>query len=224
MSRHADYKRIFHERVLATGAKSVLDVGCGRGDWVHELREVHIQAVGLDTAQAISMSNPWIKQGRASALPFEDQSVDIVASEFSAHHFEDIRAHLSEAFRVARRGVAILDAWFDDSIPSQRNAHRMDDWMKTIDRAAGEVHHPVISAGDFIAALPADAGNLSISFEHLLSLETIPQDTLDERFAQYAEKSEGDAGLQREEAGLRQAIAADGISEGGAIIFLAVRA
>ncbi len=224
MTRHTDYKHIFHERVLATGAKSVLDVGCGRGEWVHELRDAQIQAVGLDRTQAISMSNPWIKQGRASALPFEDNSVDIVASEFSAHHFEDIRAHLSEAFRVARQGVAILDAWFDDSIPSQRNAHRMDDWMKAIDRAAGEVHRPIMSAGDFIAALPADASNLSISFEHLLSLESIPQDKLEERFAHYADKSAGDAGLQREEASLRQAIAADGISEDGAIIFLAVRA
>lgn len=223
MRPQADYKRIFHERVLATGAKSVLDVGCGRGDWVHELREAHIQAMGLDTAQSISMANPWIKQGRASALPFEDQSVDIVASEFSAHHFETLSAHLAEAFRVARMGVAILDPWYDDSLASQRTARRMDEWMKAIDRAAGEVHHPVISAGDFIAALPGHADALDIRFEHMLNLAPVPDETVETWFTHYAEKSGGDAGLMREAPALRDQITADGISQDGAIIFQALR-
>lgn len=222
MRPHQFYKSIFHQRVAETGATSILDVGCGRGDWVHELRQSGVQAIGLDTSQSISHANPWIQQGRASALPFEDQSVDLVASEFSAHHFEHLAEHMAEAFRVARRGIAILDPWYDDSIASQRVARRMDDWMKRIDRAAGEAHHPVISAGDFMAALPElDAPHVHV--EHLLRLEPVPQDTIEGWFEHYAKKADGDAGLLADEAEIRAEIAAHGLSQDGAIIVIVTR-
>jgi SAM-dependent methyltransferase len=225
MRPHQHYKAIFHQQVSALGATSILDVGCGRGEWVEALREAGIQAVGLDTSHSIKLSNPHIKHGRASALPFEDQSIDLVVSEFAAHHFENLAGHLSEAFRVARLGVAILDPWYDDSLASQRVARRMDEWMKRIDRAAGGVHHPVISAGQFVDALP-DGIDVEVQVQHVLKLEPVPADTIEHWFESYAVKADT-AGVSADcldgRAELKADIARHGLTQDGAIIVTAMR-
>ena len=163
--------------------------------------------------------NPFVKTGRASELPVDDKSFDLVVSEFSAHHFRDLNAHIAEACRVATRGIAILDCWYDTSIPSQRAAKALDEWMKAIDRAAGEVHHDCYTSQDFLAAIPDDV-EASTEILHLVKPVAIPDDKVDEMIAHHLKKAQS-ADAQKSLAPIREQIERDGISQDGAIIFLA---
>jgi ubiquinone/menaquinone biosynthesis C-methylase UbiE len=219
MRPQAFYKSVFHQLVHDFNPRSVLDVGCGSGRWVRELRAQDINATGIDTSPYAHATNPFVKTGRASELPVEDQSFDLVCSEFSAHHFRDLAGHLREACRVATRGIAILDPWYDDTIPSQRSARALDEWMKSIDRAAGESHHDCYSAQAFLAAMPDDVA-FTPQFIHLLKPDPIPEEKLDEMIDHHRKKAQSDEAQAALPAVLEQ-IDRDGISQDGAIIFIA---
>ena len=219
MRPQAFYKSVFHQQVDAFSPRSILDVGCGSGRWVRELREQDINATGIDTSPYPHATNPFVKTGRASDLPVEDKSFDLVCSEFSAHHFRDLAGHLREACRVATRGIAILDPWYDDSIASQRSARALDEWMKSIDRAAGESHHNCYSAQDFLSAMPTDI-DYTAHFIHLLKPDLIPDEKLDEMIDHHRKKAQSDEAQAALPAVLEQ-IEHDGISQDGAIIFIA---
>ncbi|MBL4789653.1 MAG: class I SAM-dependent methyltransferase [Kordiimonadaceae bacterium] len=221
MRPHQYYKKIFRQAVGEVAPASVLDVGCGKGDWVHELRAQGIEAYGLDTAEAEQPSSDWIKVGSASALPFADKSVDLVTSEFSAHHFPDLALHLKEACRVARKGIAVLDPWYDGTVASQRTARSLDEWFKRIDQAAGEVHNFVISADAFLQGMPSEI-SCSASFQHLLKLEPIPEMKYEAWFSEYTAKSGGNPDRLQDLAEIQRQILASGLSQDGAIIFTAL--
>ena len=100
-------------RAHAGGA--ALDLGCGGGHVAYRLSPhmVSVSAYDLssemlaavgDNARARGLANISTRQGRAEALPFEDAAFDFIASRFSAHHWGDLQAGLSEARRVIRPG------------------------------------------------------------------------------------------------------------------------
>jgi len=221
MRPHQYYKKIFRQAVTDIAPASVLDVGCGKGDWVHELRAQGIQAYGLDTADGERENPDWIKLGSASALPFADKSVDLVTSEFSAHHFPDLAHHLKEACRVARKGIAILDPWYDDTLASQRTARSLDEWFKRIDQSAGEIHNFALSADAFLQGMPQVAA-YGASFQHLLKLEPIPKAKYEAWFSEYADKSGGNPERLQEMVDIQNQIQTSGLSQDGAIIFIAL--
>lgn len=220
MRPHQYYKQIFRQEVVSFEPTSLLDVGCGEGAWVMNLRQQGIDAFGLDTRVQGDEPEEWIVQGTAGDLPFDDKSIDVVTSEFSAHHFADLQTHLKEACRVARKAVAILDPWYDDSIPSQRVARRLDEWFKRIDRSCGEVHHDVIAAGDFLRAIPEEVA-VRASAQHILQLEEVPMDKYSEWFDTYRAKCGEDSLCMDELGRIQQEISVDGLSQDGAIIFIA---
>lgn len=166
----ARYKERFYQRILALKPKSVLDIGCGDGALVTRLKADGIAATGLEpdaeTVAELRGSGIDAIEGVAESLPLEDGAVDLVVHEFTAHHLADLAASFSEALRVARRGVLVLDMWYDESIASQRVARRFDRWCKTVDRRYGMVHNDNISAGAFLEALSACNGALDIAIDH----------------------------------------------------------
>jgi SAM-dependent methyltransferase len=65
----------------------VLDVGCGKGFLLYDLMQSvpGIQVTGLDISQyaidnAVEGVKPFLKQGEAKQLPFDDKSFDLVIS------------------------------------------------------------------------------------------------------------------------------------------------
>lgn len=114
--------RIILKRLNAATPKpayTVLDVGSGRADSIfqatRELREggVKIDLVLLDRATTHLPRRADAARicGDALALPFRNESVDIVSSSLFVHHFapEDLTVLLRESFRVCRIGIAIND-------------------------------------------------------------------------------------------------------------------
>jgi len=93
--------------------RDVLEVGCGTGHWVIELRDLAHQVCGLDLslgmlrqAQAQATHLPLVN-GDANHLPFATESFDLVLSVNALHHYTDKRAFITEAQRLLRPGGAL---------------------------------------------------------------------------------------------------------------------
>jgi SAM-dependent methyltransferase len=217
------YRAEFRQLVLAEQPSKVLEVGCGDGECLRELRRAGVDVVGLEVdARKVATANAAglpVQQGDAEVLPFADGTFDLVISEYSAHHFANLRRHFAEALRVARRGVFLLDPWYDASVPAQRTAWRWDRWCKAIDRAAGMVHHDVLDAGGIHAALPPDR-ELTFECRHWLRLAAFDLATFDSESAEYLARARDPAGAAAELGAIRADIAEHGLADDGAIVAL----
>ena len=79
--------------------KSLLDVGCGKGQFVEWAKNEGINAIGLDFASGYGI------QADLLDMPFSDNSFDIVTAFDVLEHLlpETLEQGLSEMFRVARQ-------------------------------------------------------------------------------------------------------------------------
>lgn len=220
MQPQEHYRREHRRLILAEGPASVLDVGCGDGDFLRFMGEAGVHAEGLEAdaavAEATRATGLVVHHGRGEELPFADASFDVVASEFSAHHFADLSRHLAEACRVARRAVLLLDPWYDDSIENQRVTARWDRWFKAIDRQRGRVHHDALSAEAFRAALPDRAG-MSFECRHYLVLQPLPEGLFERENADYLPLAQGDPAALAELDAIGRDRERLGMSDDGAI-------
>jgi ubiquinone/menaquinone biosynthesis C-methylase UbiE len=155
----AKYTEEFIARVFALRPQSVLDVGCGQGDFIAQAQSRDILAAGVDAnperVAAAQQRGLDVQQADAEHLPFADGAFEWCICMRSAHHFGDLRGGLREALRVATEGVLIYDPWYDESVPSQATAAALDRWYKRTDRAQGHTNNGPLTAADFIAALPS---------------------------------------------------------------------
>jgi ubiquinone/menaquinone biosynthesis C-methylase UbiE len=116
---------------LAAGAV-VLDVGTGPGSVPRLVAAAHpeLSVEGIDlspemitvatnAAQAEGVSNVGFQVGDVVALPYPDESVDLVVSSLSLHHWEDPAAGLRDVVRVLRPGGK---AWIYDFRPTLRRS------------------------------------------------------------------------------------------------------
>ncbi len=96
------------------GARSILEVGCGGGQFTRWLAGEGFRIVGLDRSPtmlgALRGRTPELPAllGDALALPLRDESIDVVLFVTSLEFVSDPRHALREAARVARRGVVLL--------------------------------------------------------------------------------------------------------------------
>jgi SAM-dependent methyltransferase len=96
---------------------SVLDVGCGTGALAQRLSAAGYQVSGIDPSEGMleimRSRAPAVTAVKASgtALPFEDDSFDLVLSVATMHHIADpsaVRQTLGEMVRVAKPGGRVL--------------------------------------------------------------------------------------------------------------------
>ncbi len=91
----------------------VLDVATGTAEFARALAPHVSSVVGVDATDAMleqgarfvrenGIENIEFRKGIVQALPFEDQSFDIVASRYAFHHFEDPAPVVAEMARVCR--------------------------------------------------------------------------------------------------------------------------
>jgi SAM-dependent methyltransferase len=85
-----------------------LDVATGGGHVARRLREAGCEVVSLDPAPGM---RPTVV-ARAEEIPFADASFDVVACRIAPHHFDDVRAAMSEMARVSRDRVVVEDNLF----------------------------------------------------------------------------------------------------------------
>jgi len=91
--------------------QAALDVGCGRGKLVLELRENCELVVGLDRkVEGLpgGEKGAFFVGGRAEEIPFKGEVFDLLLSSFSIHEFDDHGRALREMARVMRPGGLLL--------------------------------------------------------------------------------------------------------------------
>jgi ubiquinone/menaquinone biosynthesis C-methylase UbiE len=112
----------------------VLDVAAGTGHVARALAPLARQVVAIDLTREIleqgraqaeraGLDNVLFQEGDASALPYLDESFDLVVTRFSLHHLQDPEIALAELVRVCRRGgrVGVADVVAgDDPLVAER--------------------------------------------------------------------------------------------------------
>jgi SAM-dependent methyltransferase len=112
-ARHsgADLQRRVVAHLLAAGARTVLDAGCGDGALAAAAAGTPLRVVGLDAAapmaRAAGRHGPVVR-GEVTALPVRGTSVDAVVTVNVLDHLHDPGAALREAHRVLRRGGLLV--------------------------------------------------------------------------------------------------------------------
>lgn len=90
---------------------SILDVGCGTGLFLEQLKnQGHDPRLlfGIDSSQGmLDQSNLKLIKAEAESLPFKDNEFNIIVSITAVHNFKDIRKGLEEIKRVTK-GPAVL--------------------------------------------------------------------------------------------------------------------
>lgn len=100
------------------GARSLVEIGCGTGLFTRWLAKSGWHAVGLDVSavmlqEARRLGGAQYISGDALALPLADQSYDVAALITTLEFVPDPARALTEAVRVARRGLllGVLNRW-----------------------------------------------------------------------------------------------------------------
>jgi SAM-dependent methyltransferase len=105
-------------RVGLEPGQAVLDIGCGAGAFLRLITEADARAFGIDAAEALvelarkRVPQADIRIGDMEALPYDDDTFDLVTGFNSFFFANDIVAALREARRVARPGaVVVIQVW-----------------------------------------------------------------------------------------------------------------
>jgi len=227
MPRPVDrYRREFLALLLAQQPESVLDVGCGDGALLRALSARNVPCAGVEhdagAAALLVAAGLDARVADAAKLPFANGSFGWVTMQYTAHHLASLPVAIEECWRVARRGVMVLEPWYDTSITSQRVSLAIDRWSKRIDRQRGMVHNEVLAAAELLAPL---AGEPQVAFEvaHWLVLEPVTAAAVRERIAAQLATVPPSEALRREAAALAEHVDRDGASDDGAICVLARR-
>ncbi len=127
------------ESAQLRGSERVLDAGCGAGHTALAFAPHAAEVVAYDLTPAMldqvdrlaaerGITNVVTRQGDVEALPFEESSFDLVVSRYSAHHWPQPTAALSEFHRVLKPGgrflLSDIVAW---------DAPALDTFLQTIE-------------------------------------------------------------------------------------------
>jgi SAM-dependent methyltransferase len=110
----------------------VLDVAAGTGHVARRLAPRVRAVVALDATEAMlrqgaeqaekaGITNIVFVRGDAAALPFLDETFDVVVSRFAVHHFEHPHTQLAEMRRCTRGKLAIADLVADPAAAGTQN-------------------------------------------------------------------------------------------------------
>jgi ubiquinone/menaquinone biosynthesis C-methylase UbiE len=123
----------------------VLDIATGAGHtafafaphvarvWATDITD-EMLAIVREQAKERALANLRVGYAKAEALPFEDESFDLVTCRIAPHHFDSIPAFLAEAFRVLVRGGTL--ALVDNVVP----AGTVGDYINAFERFRDPSH------------------------------------------------------------------------------------
>jgi SAM-dependent methyltransferase len=172
-------------RVGPEPGQQVLDIGCGVGTFLSLVADRGARAYGLDASKALldlahtRLPEADLRVGDMEALPYEDDTFDLVTGFNSFFFADDIVAALREAGRVAKPGApVVIQVW---------GAHERNDLeaMKEIirpfmpPRPAAAPPEPDYSESGVLEDLATQAGlRPESAFDTICAYEYPDEDTL----------------------------------------------
>lgn len=98
---------------IPTGG-AILDIGCGDGTTVLQLRNKGYQAIGIDK-QIEHQNQKYVFEGNMNQLSFDNNMFDGIIAECSISLSEDLFITLSECYRVLKKNGIMLcsDVYFN---------------------------------------------------------------------------------------------------------------
>lgn len=223
----AQYRDRLLREVISYRPVSVLEVGCGGGAFLRSAASSGLELHGIDPDSTLVgqiQEEGFVAQvGIAEALPFQTASFDVAVFSYTAHHIANWAAALSEALRVCRLGVVVLDPWYDDRIPSQATARAFDRWCKCIDRSNGMVHNDCLDAAALLGADTLVRPDLSVKYEYMLSLSELGVSGLEAATAAKLAEAQDPARWRPALEVILHSSHASGFSDDGAILLAIAR-
>ena len=152
----AEYTDYLIRKVAATGAEHALEVAagtciCGRALAPH-VRDITcldltdaMLAQGKKSATEAGLTNISFVEGDAEALPFADETFDLVITRLSLHHFAAPEKPFAEMRRVLRKGGRLV-VW--DMVATEEALRETDD---AIERMRDPSHVRILSKAEFEA-------------------------------------------------------------------------
>lgn len=155
--------------IQAVGGGRVLDVGCGAGHVAINAAPVASEVVAFDLTENMleqvkilaverGVANVTTQLGSADSLPFPDASFDVVATRYSAHHWQNPAQAAHEMARVLKPGGVCL---VSDIIALENPVH--DTFLQTIEFLRDGSHVRDYRVSEWTAFL--NAAGLSVSVE-----------------------------------------------------------
>jgi len=140
------------KKLKAIVGGDVLDVGSGRGEFIHIIKEFNsfnkITATDIEQRSGDfiiehfkDINIDFIKAD-AIDLPFDNGSFDTVCISNSLHHLPDLERILTEMKRVLRDGgnFIINEMFCDDQNEAQMSHVLLHHWFAKIDEISGKYH------------------------------------------------------------------------------------
>ncbi|MGQ0606374.1 MAG: class I SAM-dependent methyltransferase [Candidatus Nitrosotenuis sp.] len=105
-----EMSKFIWDLVLSLRAQSVLEVGCSAGNDL-KLFPREFAVKGIDTSKmAIATAKENLPEfgfqlGQADAIPFEDNSIDLVFTRHLFNHIDSVKKGVDELFRVSKKYI-----------------------------------------------------------------------------------------------------------------------
>ena len=110
-----------------------LDIGCGTGNYTHELQKRGFQFIGIDPSiemlEKAKIKNKTIdwRIGTAEKTSLAPKSVDGIIGTLTIHHWADLEKGFSELFRVLKQDGQII---IFTSTPTQMNRYWLNHYFR----------------------------------------------------------------------------------------------
>jgi len=103
------------EALGASGAREVLEIGCGRGQFAERIQtelRLHVLATDRSAAMVTATAGRGVRSEVADAddLPYADDSFDAVVAMWMLYHVPDLDRTLRQVRRVLKRGGVLVAA------------------------------------------------------------------------------------------------------------------
>ena len=124
-------KKLIENHLTPAPSKELLELGCGTGHWTSYFSQLGYRVTAIDESQVMldvarqkKISNAEFVLGDASTLPFEDESVPLIASITMLEFVNTQKKVVDEMYRVLQPGGMLVLGCLNILSELGKNSHK----------------------------------------------------------------------------------------------------